>query len=675
MEFSDHFMAPGAFPADPELPTPEPKGFHWADYLVFVLFLVISLGIGMFQGLMDLLGCNKKEDQKEMTTEDFLMGNRNFSVVPVSLSTLAAFLSAILILGTPAEVYTQGCEYWIYMFGMMLSCVFATIFFVPLLYPLRLTSSYEYLELRFKSKAAKLTGSVILIVMQLLYMGVCLYSPATALEAVTGFPEWASIVIGGVIALVYVALGGMKASVWTSAFQAFVMAAGVIMVIIKGSIDLDGFGNIWDINAKYDGRVEFFNFDPNPLERHTFWTLVVGGTIGWLSTYGVNQASVQRFSSVPTLNKGRAVVLLNIPGLAGMVSICVMSGMTVFAWYDYVGCDPLKAGYVSNSNQLLPYYVMDRLDIPGIPGIFLACLFAGALSTMSSSLGACAAVTWEDALKWKLGHLSNFTQVLINKILVVIYGFGGIGMAFMARNLGGTVLQASLSFTGAAGGPLLGLFLLGGIFPCANWIGAVTGGILGLAFPLWISFGAYDLVLAPQRNLTFTTSSCANLTFDMNVTDTILPTQGDITGLDRLYLVSYLWYPAIGASTVVVVGLLVSLLTGCSDPGEMEPKYQIPFFDRLFCCLPNESLHIMRCKIEKNNLDEEESAIQAYEDTMKGVDNDGCDAHGNVYTGLEKPPLEKPPSHNGYNGYTHAKEHQASTYANVVGGDEQYTSL
>ena len=52
----------------------------------------------------------------------------------------------------------------------------------------------------------------------------------------------------------------------------------------------------------------------------------------------------------------------------------------------------------------------------------------------------------------------------------MVYGVAGIAMAFMAQNLGGTVLQASLSFTGAAGGPLLGLFFLGACFPCANWL-------------------------------------------------------------------------------------------------------------------------------------------------------------------------------------------------------------
>ena len=88
--------------------------------------------------------------------------------------------------------------------------------------------------------------------------------------------------------------------------------------------------------------------------------------------------------------------------------------------------------------QLLPYYVMDRLNYPGIPGLFLACLFAGALrytehsecqiiqydlspinSTMSSALGALAAVVWEDMLKpfkWAQ-NLSNFGQTLVLKIL------------------------------------------------------------------------------------------------------------------------------------------------------------------------------------------------------------------------------------------------------------------
>jgi sodium-coupled monocarboxylate transporter 8/12 len=52
-------------------------------------------------------------------------------------------MSAILILGTPAEMYTAGTEYFIYLFGIILAIIIAAQVFVPLLYPLKLTSSFE----------------------------------------------------------------------------------------------------------------------------------------------------------------------------------------------------------------------------------------------------------------------------------------------------------------------------------------------------------------------------------------------------------------------------------------------------------------------------------------------------------------------------------------------------
>jgi hypothetical protein len=39
------------------------------------------------------------------------------------------------------------------------------------------------------------------------------------------------------------------------------------------------------------------SFDPNPLQRHTFWTIVIGGTFTWTTIYGVNQSQVQRYIS------------------------------------------------------------------------------------------------------------------------------------------------------------------------------------------------------------------------------------------------------------------------------------------------------------------------------------------------------------------------------------------
>lgn len=71
------------------------------------------------------------------------MGNRDLKIVPVAVSILVSFLSAILILGAPAEMYTKGTQYYLYVFGQMSAVVLATVLFVPLFYPLKLTSMYE----------------------------------------------------------------------------------------------------------------------------------------------------------------------------------------------------------------------------------------------------------------------------------------------------------------------------------------------------------------------------------------------------------------------------------------------------------------------------------------------------------------------------------------------------
>lgn len=50
--------------------------------------------------------------------------------------------------------------------------------------------------------------------------------------------------------------GGLRAVVWTDTFQTFVVIAGLIAIIAQGSVDLGGFGNIWDI-ANKGGRIFF----------------------------------------------------------------------------------------------------------------------------------------------------------------------------------------------------------------------------------------------------------------------------------------------------------------------------------------------------------------------------------------------------------------------------------
>lgn len=90
----------------------------------------------------------------------------------------------------------------------------------------------------------------------------------------------------------------MKAVVWTDTFQVFVMFGGLFAIIIEGTRRIGGPGVIYDL-AESSQRIEFFDFDPSPFKRHTFWSIMIGGFFTSLTVYGSNQATIQRYVSVP----------------------------------------------------------------------------------------------------------------------------------------------------------------------------------------------------------------------------------------------------------------------------------------------------------------------------------------------------------------------------------------
>ena len=84
-------------------------------------------------------------------------------------------------------------------------------------------------------------------------------------------------------------------------------------------------------------------------------------------------------------------------GIGSLLLMCSYAGLVIFAFYDIQGCDPIKAKLVEKPDQLFPLFVMQVMgDIPAIPGLFVAGVFSGALSTVSSGLNSLAAVVLQD---------------------------------------------------------------------------------------------------------------------------------------------------------------------------------------------------------------------------------------------------------------------------------------
>ncbi|XP_074531071.1 sodium-coupled monocarboxylate transporter 1 [Halichoeres trimaculatus] len=545
------------------------------DYVVFAVTILGAAGIGLFQAI---------RGRKDSSNAEFLLGGRQMTAVPVAMSLTASFMSGITVIGTPAEAYRFGAAFWLFGFSYAIMSAITAEMFVPLFYRLQITSAYEYLELRF-SRPIRIIGTTMYIVQTALYTGLVIYAPALALNQITGLDLWGVLVATGAVCILYCTLGGLKAVIWTDVLQMVIMLAGFVAVIARGAVLQGGLTKIWE-DAGEGGRLDAFDFDPDPLKRHTFWSIVIGGSIMWVSIYSINQSQVQRYISCKTLGHAKMSLYVNMVGLWVTVSLAVFSGLTMYSIYK--NCDPLTNKDIGMPDQLLPYLVMDILAVyPGIPGLFVAAAYSGTLSTVSSSINALVAVTVEDFILPVCRNLTEKQTAWMNMGLSVLFGALCIGMAGVA-SLMGSILQAALSIFGMISGPLLGLYLLGMLSRTTNSVGGLVGMIIGLVLTLWVGIGGqiYPPTDDKTNPLPLSTVGCNNT----NVNHTTIapwtspvPTQPVVRPplADSWYSLSYVYLSLLGMLTTMASGLIVSMMTGGCKQDKINPDLFVKKSDLL----------------------------------------------------------------------------------------------
>ncbi|GFS87828.1 putative sodium-dependent multivitamin transporter, partial [Nephila pilipes] len=298
----------------------------------------------------------------------------------------------------------------------------------------------------------------------MLYVASILYAPALALSAVTGLSKWSSVFLIGFACTFYSTIGGMKAVLWTDLFQALIMFSAALAVSIKGTMDIGGLSKVWSI-AKEGERIQFFNFDPDPTVRHTFWTQVVGGFFTYFALHA-NQAQIQRLLTVRSLKVSQIASFSALVLQTSLNILLCFVGIVIYA--NLSKCDPILRSEETNihqADQILPYFVVTSLAvISGLPGLFVAGVFSASLSSVSSAINSLAAVTIEDFLSPICFHkLSEKWVTTFTKATALSYGIICIFLTFIVDQ-GGGILSFCLMLFNVAGGPTLGLFSLGILF-------------------------------------------------------------------------------------------------------------------------------------------------------------------------------------------------------------------
>ncbi|CAG2173502.1 unnamed protein product [Oppiella nova] len=471
------------------------------------------------------------------------MLDTNFSIVDYLVFALLLIASSLIgvyfwyksrntatnaeyLTGMPAEVYQVGTQMWV----TSISCIIA-----------------------------------IVLTAEIPYLATVLYGPAVALSAVTPLSIPMSILLVGFICTFYTSIGGIKAVIWTDVLQGSLMLLGVLVVIVTGVIETGGLKELWNINEQ-GGRLKFFNMKVDVYNHDNFWNVLIGTAVTWSGGYCISQPQIQRYCNVGSPQKGRRALYWNLPGLIVFVVMSITCGMVIYAKYH--ACDPVTLGLIKRHDQLMPYYVMDTLSqYPGLPGLFVACVFSGSLSTLSSGYNSLAAITWEDLIKDRVKLKNESQALLVSKLIAMSYGLIIIGFAFLVGNAG-TVMQASMAISGAMSGPIFALFLVGIFYPYATAPGALIGFLSGYGVNSVLAIGS--LVLPrPKVSLPTTLDNCpvdviqsVFTRFETLPNSTYIPSYDNVEGLGQFFHISYLLLSTIGFTICIVVSVLTSLCIG-----------------------------------------------------------------------------------------------------------------
>ncbi|CAJ0602934.1 unnamed protein product [Cylicocyclus nassatus] len=536
----------------------ENKSLSWVDYAVFGLSLCLSLGTGVYHAIRShfLL---RDGSVKTTAKDEYLMGGRKMPPVPVALSLLTTFLSGILMLAMPAEMFEKGAQIWVNFVTGVLAFLITCLVFLPIFHKMKCTCLHEYFIHRYNSTLIRQLFSFLFLSLTVIYLSIVIYAPAVALSPVLHIPKWWLILIFGLCTTLYTCIGGLKAVVWSDSLQAILMYSGVVVLIVQGLRNprVGGIERVWTIAMESGRTSELFRFDPRLDQYSSVWINVVSGTITWLAWFGVNQLAMQRYASLPNLKQAQQIIYWTLAPFTILCSAVAFIGFIALAYF--YNCNPIETGQITETDHLTIIFAKDVLQpTPGLFGLYISCIMSATLSTLSSGMNSMAAAVYEDFIKTSMdGRITDHQATLVNKAIVVLGGVVSTALAFSAESLGG-ILRVTISVMGAISGPMVAIFVLAMFFPKTGFWSCLISFVVSNIIMVAICMANY--IEDPYRDYFLPTNSSVTGCESQNYTVRQLPSYDAHYGnQEAMYIsrISTYSYGGLGFFIMIAIGIAV----------------------------------------------------------------------------------------------------------------------
>ncbi|OGT60750.1 MAG: sodium:solute symporter [Gammaproteobacteria bacterium RIFCSPHIGHO2_12_FULL_63_22] len=451
----------------------------WLDWVVIIVYLGGMIGIGLYFYL---------RERRNVSTANFFVGGRSIPFWAAGISLYATNTSSISFIAIPAKAFETNWQYLtnnlIAVFGLM----FVATWIVPVLRRLDLMSVFSYLETRFHP-AIRMLASALCIAMQIgSRMSVILFLPALAIATITGIDVVWSILIMGGFTILYTALGGMKAVIWTDFVQMFVMMGGALFAIGFIVFQINGGLPEFVATAMAEDKTHLLDFSFD-LTKATVWGFIFLVVFDVVLTFPKDQVLMQRVLSTKSAKEaGRsiwAMAAIMIPG--GFVFYGI--GTALFVYYKE---NPERMNPLLPIDATFPLFIAAELPM-GITGLIIAGIFAAAMSTLSSIINSVATLASVDFYEKLVKNPTPKQSVRFAEWMTVAVGLVGIGLALLLSTYDiHSLFDVSIELAGLLGGGFAGAYTLGMFTRRANSAGVAIG--IGSSIVLTLVAWSMDLV-------------------------------------------------------------------------------------------------------------------------------------------------------------------------------------
>lgn len=443
---------------------------------------------------------------KQQTTDEYFVGGRSVPWWAIAMSIVATETSTITFVSVPGIAFAKGGNFQFLqlVFGYMLGRVVISLVFIPLYFKGDLQTVYQLLGERFGARV-KMLASALFVVMRNIADGIRLLLTALVLAAVyTAFVPTAdantivigSVVVLGLVMIIFTFYGGMEAVIWVEVVQLVIYIGGAVAaaVILIQNID-GGFSGAVAIGEQF-GKFSLFDFGWDMTKTFTFWSGLIGGCFLTMSTHGTDQYLVQRYLCTSKPSAAATALLTSGAVVLGQFIGFLFIGVLLFAFYapynlpEYAQAGVTGSGVpatlpFTGGDKVFPDFITKSMPT-GLSGLVVAAIFAAALS---SSLNSIAATAVNDLYKPFAAGKDDRHFLKVSGWLTVIVGVIQISVAIAIKDANSSALGMALSVASLINGPVLGVFLVGTFLKNVREIHALIGMLASISVMLYILLG------------------------------------------------------------------------------------------------------------------------------------------------------------------------------------------